>query len=530
MLSARSKHIINSFPFLLGVTLVICFFLLPILGSDLSYFPGHMGDGRLVTYILEHAYNFFIGKEPSLWNAPFMHPEPNIITYSENLVGSAPFYSVFRLLGADRETSFQLWFVVMYLLNYACAYFFLNWQFKNKYAAVLGGLVFACSMAIQSQMTHAQTFPRYAIPLAFWMAMLFMKNLKPAYFFGAVFMVVYQFYCSLYLGFFLVIPITLFLLFTLINKRELFTELVKNMKWLSFMIVSMVANVLIILPLILPYIERSKTVEANLYENIISTVPTLRSFFYSQDGSLLWSGLSEVGLKYPDSWDHQIFSGGIATLSLFVFSVFIGLCIFKKKMVKKAKITPETIVLFLTMGLTFLLFIRYQGYSFYRILYALPGFDSLGSMTRIINIELLFFAFATAFIANVIFNRYKKIALPLFLLFSVLFVVDNYFKEGKSYRTKKELSQEQVNSLIEKMKKIPEGSIVSYEPEFDGSPTSYQIDAMLAGQSLGLKMINGYTSTSPHGYSSYWREMSSDAREKWLKINGLKSNDVFIIH
>ena len=66
--------------------------------------------------------------------------------------------------------------------------------------------------------------------------------------------------------------------------------------------------------------------------------------------------------------------------------------------------------------------------------------------------------------------------------------------------------------------------------EFDGKSTFYQIDAMLAGQSLGLKMINGYSATSPAGYYTFWREMNESSRKKWAVINNLKTEDIFVIH
>lgn len=526
----KIQDILLSFwPFLLGLSIVILFFALPIVGYHLSHFPGDLGDGRFNNYMLEHAHLFFIGIE-SFWNAPFMYPEPNIITYSDNLVGSAPFYAVFRVFGADRETAFQLWVIMMFSLNYICSYFYLSWQFKSKYTAVIGALVFACSMAIQSQMTHAQTFPRFPIPLAFWMTMLFMKELKPIYLFGAIFMVVYQFYCAIYLGFFLVVPVCFLILFSLYNKRELLSSLIKKINWVGLSIGAIIANIFFLLPLMLPYYQRSKVAGLNSYEQIIETLPTIRSFFYSQSGSLLWSSLTEVGSDYPAFWDHQIFAGGMATISIFIFTIIMMMNIIKKGESKIADINSSHLILFLGMIITFLFFIRYQGFSFYQILYKAPGFGSLRSLTRIINLELIFFAIATTFVFKIVFDKYKKATIPLFLCFTLIFIADNYFKEGASYRTEKGLAQERINLLINKMKNIPKGSIVSYEPQFEGNSVAYQIDAMLAGQSLGLKMINGYSATSPIGYDTYWREISESAREKWLKQNGLATKDIYIIH
>ena len=102
-----------------------------------------------------------------------------IIAYSDNLLGSAPIYSFFRLLGLDQFNAYQGWVVVLSILNYSFAYLFISKISNNKYAAVIGAMVFAFSIALQSQITHVQTFPRFPIPLAFLMAVYFFETLKP---------------------------------------------------------------------------------------------------------------------------------------------------------------------------------------------------------------------------------------------------------------------------------------------------------------------------------------------------------------
>ena len=99
----------NIAAFLIGV-IVVLWFTLNITGVNLEYFPGDEGDARFNTYILEHGHQFLSGNQDALWEAPFMYPEASVISYSDNLIGSAPVYSFFRMLNFDRETSFQLWF------------------------------------------------------------------------------------------------------------------------------------------------------------------------------------------------------------------------------------------------------------------------------------------------------------------------------------------------------------------------------------------------------------------------------------
>ena len=48
----------QNWPFFMGLIIVVMFFALPIVGFELSHFPGDLGDGRFNNYMLEHSYLF----------------------------------------------------------------------------------------------------------------------------------------------------------------------------------------------------------------------------------------------------------------------------------------------------------------------------------------------------------------------------------------------------------------------------------------------------------------------------------------
>ena len=69
-----------------------------------------------------------------------------------------------------------------------------------------------------------------------------------------------------------------------------------------------------------PYINSvEKTSELINYQTVINSVPTIRSHFFSQPGSLFWDFLSSHLKELPAYWDHQIFAGAIASVSLMIF-------------------------------------------------------------------------------------------------------------------------------------------------------------------------------------------------------------------
>lgn len=527
-MNQKRLNILQSLPYLLGLILGLYFIVLNVTGIDFTYFPGDLGDGRFNVYILEHAHQYFSGNLESFWSAPFMYPEKEIITFSDNLLGAAPIYSVFRVFGADIFTAFQFWFLVMAILNYSSCYLFLNWLLKNKYAAVLGAFVFAFSIALQSQMAHAQTYPRFFIPLAIWMALLFMNELKIKHFFLALFFTVMQFYCGVYLGFMLTIPLIFLFLIIIIKKRkELFLQ-IKQWKWLLKIVGVIAVNTWLLTLLMMPYYNRSLQTGENLFEYVFHTIPLFKSFFFAQPGSPIWGFLRGVGVELQASWDHHLFTGGISVLSLIAFFVLI---VFRKKLKLQVLISNNVLIVALTAFLTFLFVVRVYDFTLYKLFFSLPGFSSMRSITRIINIDVLFFGLAVAVIALLILNRFMKYKTLIFLIMIALLTFDNYFTEGSSYRFEKKIAQQRLNSLKDKMKDIPTGGIVSYEPvERDYAVYCYQIDAMLAAQSLGLKTVNGYSGNSPGAYQPFWHEMNEAARISWFESLNFRPEKVYVIH
>ena len=130
--------------------------------------------------------------------------------------------------------------------------------------------------------------------------------------------VVYQFYCGIYLGFLLIIPVTLILFSIFISQYQSFLKNIKRIHWTLKMLISPLISVLAILPLMLPYFKRSELLnEVKTYDGIVASIPTIRSYLYvHNDGNSIWNFLSRTGEDYPAFYDHQIFSsqyyGGIS--------------------------------------------------------------------------------------------------------------------------------------------------------------------------------------------------------------------------
>jgi hypothetical protein len=500
-----------------------------IIGFDFAYFPGDLGDGRLNLFFLEHAHMFFTGKIHSFWNAGFMYPEPLVISYSDNLLGSAPIYSMYRLFGFETFTAYQLWFITLAVLNYSAAYLLLKKIYNNPLAAALGAFVFAFSMSLHSQLTHAQTFPRFAIPLAMLMLINFSQKLDTRFFFFTLLFIVYQFYCAVYLGFLLAVPIGIFFLFIIISKYNVVKKLVYVKMWTVKMSASLLFNILLLIPLFLPYLKRNVKPSLQHFYEILDTIPTPLSYFSSFSGSMFWKWLSNRAMHYPAWWDHQLFTGGIATICVIVS------CIFLLRKISKTKwselLHSKLFLLAATGVLTTLLFMRFSNVSLYILLYYMPGYSSMRSLTRIINIELLFFAIAIAFVFSKVLPKIRWKSYLFFIIFAILLLFDNIVDDDSIYRTSKHVAIERSAWLEKIFASFPPNALVSYEPnEIQSLPIYYHIDAMLASQQARQTTVNGYTATCPSDFSDFWNRLDAYSRNYWLIDKQLLFDTLYVVN
>jgi hypothetical protein len=277
----------------------------------------------------------------------------------------------------------------------------------------------------------------------------------------------------------------------------------------------------------LPYMQRSNSPTFGHFKSVLHSVPTPISHFFSQSGSLFWDFMGETGIKTTAWWDHQIFAGGIATVALLVFAI---ITIHKIRTDKQQRKTIPAMLL-ITMLITFFLYMRIGKVSAYIFVYFLPGFSAMRSITRIINIELIFFGIALAYLTAKILHKEGIVSFLIFVALTGAVIADNYFKEGKPYRNLKQEALKRTEPLIRMMSQFPKNAVVSYEPATQDLPAFfYQIDAMMAAQHCNLKTVNGYTGTSPVEYNRYWHEMNEESRNQWLTSREITFDTLYVIH
>lgn len=516
-------------PYLLCLLLGLIFITGNILGLRLEFIPGDFIDGRFNNYILEHGFSYLGGNLPSYWNAPFIYPEKEVITYSDNLLGTVPIYAIFRWFGAPFDTAFQLWTVTITILNFIACAILLQYLFKHHYASALGAFIFAFSMALQSQVGHAQTFPRFAIPLVILALLIFFLNRRPIYFFLAILLWVYQMYCGIYLGMLLMILIIIMIIVNYAINAKAYHLLIKNRRWLLQMFSVIIINALLLPPLMVPYLVRARQSGLHSYESVRESLPTPFSFFFSWNGSYFWDFLNGTCIDYPAFWDHEIFVGGIGTLALLIVVVHaIHMRLGLKN--KQFEISSQQKTLFWSALCLFIVFMRFGNFSIYQLVYHVPGFAAMRALQRIINVELVFFSIALAYLLkkHMRFSTLKNAL--VFVLLAFILTLDNFVYQEKTHHRIKAESKDRIKTVKSKMNHLPKWTVISYEPDsMMSAPMDYQLDAMLASQQLKLFCINGYTGNSPKNYSPYWVKPNKESRLYWLQDKNVDPLSVIVI-
>ena len=131
----------------------------PMLLSGLRQVQTDPGDPRLINYLLEHTYRVLALKPgyTSCWEMPFFFPHRNVGAYTDVNLTVSPPYLLFRLLGFEPDTAFQLWMMSVTALNFLAFYLFLRRCLPvGAPAASLGAALFAAGSSRVQQAGHLQ--------------------------------------------------------------------------------------------------------------------------------------------------------------------------------------------------------------------------------------------------------------------------------------------------------------------------------------------------------------------------------------
>jgi len=499
------------------------FTIIGICHYDLSMIPGDLGDARFNMYLLEHGYQYITQQVHYFWGAPFFYPFSPSIAYSDNLLGSMPVYAVFRILSFDRETSFQLWFITLCILNFFATFYVLKKLTNHSILASAGAYIFAFSIFLFCQFHHAQTFPRFIMPLVIYWIIRYNENYQMKYIWFILSGIAYQFYCGMYLGIYLLLCSSfIFAILLACNSKVAYQKRFFSKNNLYKIAFGAIIFLLLLMPLAIEYFKVYSVANKRDFKETFLTLPIPSSYFFTSKASLTWNILSNIGIRDNCPWwDQELFVGIIPWMAL-IASIFY---FFKKGFIANNKVLFSIVI---TLLIWIFLTIRFGDFTLFKWLCKLPGISSMGTVPRFMNMFLLFFAMIPCLFMNSIIKTRRTLWFSILLL---LVITDNLSQPSNVNPFNKEDSQNRLNPIVEQLMKANwEGKkAFAYMPKA-GNEFEVQIDAMLASQIVHKPCVNGYSSTSPKGFDSFWRLFNEKELYYWLDYNKIDHSTIIEIH
>ena len=490
--------------------------------------PGDFEDARFNMYVLEHGYRWLVGLDKSFWSAPFFYPAQNVIAYSDNHLGTFLFYSVFRILGVSRETAFQLWAVTLFTLNYLATWIVLRKQRFHPVGAIAAAYLFTFTliMAIATQYGHLQLAARFMVPIAFWMASRFLQTGQAKYLHWLLAACAYQIYIGIYIGYFLVLSIGCFcfVLFLLRRQWDAVRAFIKSAELSAIFqracayAASCIGFVLVLLPVAIPYYQTQREIGHTPWWMVVSFLPRWQSYFHAGTSYVWGTNILQRLVHFGDnlSNEHTMFVGALPFLAVVAF-LYLS---------RKSTITGlENEIGLAMLGAVVLLValtLNYSGFTFYRYVWAyLPGAGGIRVVSRIMlvliyPIAFVFASVVTYTLAGLSRRKAGSKRVPHVLMgISILglTVVDQVSGVmGMSKREcKRRVAKLEATIVHTRGHNVARNVLWVYENNADAAASRNRehnpynfiqknLDAMLAGQALGLNVVNGYSGYLPKNY------------------------------
>ncbi len=348
-----------------------------VMGLSLSAIPGDLGDTRFNIYILEHCFQYLTGKTPSWMNMPMMYPEKNTLALSDHLLGNQLLYTPLRLMGINKYSAFQYLIIAVFLFNYLSSWYVLHFKFKYSIiASAVGAYMFTFSFNVLFRLNHFQLIPRIAIPFALYFISCFFWSGSFFDFRKAFAWIVFQFYFNTYTAFFTLLFLIIAFFFT-VKKNNY--RLIKFNKSAT---IKFAISILFLIVALHPYlIDIYNNDSRRTWSEVFPSIPSIYSYFMCFVGSIHFNWLNDLR-DYPNSfWGNFLFTGIIPYLAIIV-SVFFAI---------RLKERSKTNALLILLLISFLFTLRINDFSLYKIIFHIPGYNSIRMVSRIVLVFIFIY-------------------------------------------------------------------------------------------------------------------------------------------
>lgn len=491
----------------------------PTWSSGFRRMQAERGDSLHLNYVLEHQYRQLArsGAVGSYWSPGYFHPTPNGLAYSENLLGTLPFYVLPRVF-SDPATAFQLWGMLLL----ACDFIAMLWALRRlevrPWLAAVGAFVFAFALVRIGHLNHQLLVPQFAAPVALAAATAWIAAPRLGLWVTLWAALTLQLFLGLHLGWFLFLSLGVWLLVAVILDPR---AVVRCSGWLRRAwfpaLATVLASAALVTLLALPYAAANRAHGARDDGQVTIFAPRPYSWLAAPAGSLP----SALGLRSnerrPFFWEHELFPGAVPLLGL-------GAALAAAIRGRRGAATSFAVAALVLFALTLYVPaadlpadgpLRERGTTLWWLVWDhVPGASAIRAVGRIWTGILPLLVMAVALTAE----RWRRThprrrALAVLATLATLALAEQIrFRRQPSFD--KRAFAEQVARWREA---IPAGCQVVY---FAIPPTGpswvHQMTAQWAALEAGVPTVNGYSSNYPPGYPSVLKAASRDEVVRWL--------------
>ncbi len=487
--------------------------------------PGDLADSRFNNVILEHLYLWVTGRAEDLWSPDFFYPFKDTLAFSDNHFGTGPLYVLFRLIGFDRITAYQIWFVVGITLNFLSSYYVLRRLGFSDLAAAGGAFAFAFALSNLPNEGHSQLTFRFAVPLALLFLWEGINLGKPLRIGVAAALTAYQFLCSIYLGVFLVYLLGLVALICFLFRPRDIRRLWEGLKKQTIADSAKLVTLLVLSLAVVGALLRTYSHIGSEYGferadgEVIAMLPRLESYLIA-DRSSLWQSISaNFGLGLSHRHEHQMFFG----LMLIVGAV-LGFLMAQKTYRHLANVMAASL-------LSLIFFTLYFGsYSPYVLfLQHVPGVNAIRAVVRIDLVMALPLGVLVAVFLHKLQQQRSAGGRVAALGFAGLLLVEPAtYNTISTPRAQWEERQRAVDAVFPAQYSENAILYVTNQINWVGDYLYTELDGMIAAQDRDLKTINGYSGNFPPGHiqpNNCWPFESRFAAPEALKRDDAPPED-----
>lgn len=458
--------------------------------------PGDLADSRFNNLILEHLYLWSKGDAENLLSPDFFYPFRNALAFSDNHFGTGAIYGFLRYAGVDRYTAYQLWFVFGHTLNVVAGY----WAFRrlglSPLAAAAGAFVYAFALPNLPKEGHSQMTYRFGAILAFTSFWQGMDKRNPKYFVESTFWMVWQFYCTIYIGFFTVFLLVATTLSVLILDRG--RPVWNSIRSIAALDVGRAAKfwgALAVLTFALYWLLNFYASTGAAYGfkrehiEVLAMTPHWESYLIA-DRSAIWGSLSSsLGQELRYRWEHQMFFG-IAVIGLAIWGTVLS---FANKTHLSRLGKSAAIVVVLLIALTLMTPFG----SLYAFALQVPGISAIRAVTRI----AIILALPLAILVSIAALQLKTLAkTPAFASLGLAAVLSAEVFAYQSYNTPKQAWIDRLAQIEAQAPSEIQSGSVFFMTGVEKIPYEIEIDAMMLAQTRGALTLNGYSGNLSPGY------------------------------